>query len=73
MNLQQRLMNEIYNATMKHCISHIITHPITFKKLLDEIGMPNNLTDYKFMGYKVYRSEDVEINKFIIGWNGIRI
>ena len=67
MTLQEKLLNEIYYKLNKQQISHIIVNLITFKELAKEVGIPDDLTDYRFMGYKLYRSEDIEINKFIVG------
>jgi hypothetical protein len=67
MNLQQQLTYEIQGALIEHRVSHIIMNPITFKKLLNEIGMADDLSNYRFMGFKIYRSEDIVINKFIVG------
>ena len=67
MNLQQQLTYEIQGALIKHPVSHIIMNPITLKDLLNEVGMATNLVEYRFMGFKIYRSEDVVINKFIVG------
>jgi len=49
----------------------IIANPITVQnlclELLQTMYLSNPITDFKYRGVKIYRSLDIEENKFIIG------
>lgn len=59
-----------YNTVGRSPLS-VIAHPITVKNLYFEIlktmYLSETITDFKYRGVKIYRSVDIEENKFIIG------
>ena len=67
-NLEQKLKQKIYSYySLGKEPNFIVMHPSTVKELLSKINIPNDLKKYKYMGYDIYRSEDIEINEFKIG------
>ena len=49
----------------------IIANPLTvqnlYLELLQTMNIPYPITEFKYRGAKIYRSMDIEENKFIIG------
>ena len=68
-----RVVDEvIYNWVMENGKepNHIVMHPNTWQYLSSELGMRSNhdlVVWNKYKGYKVFKSFDIEENKFEIG------
>ena len=67
-DLETKLRQEIYSYySFGKEPKFIVMNPDTLKELIFKINIPDDLKSYKYMGYDVYRSEDVELNEFKIG------